>query len=95
MKVKLSDTTQSQIEVQSVSHNFNAFDDNTTINITIGRTSKELEYFKDIFTDETIKTIVVLTDEGATMATLHGDKVAQINNNIQETYQHVSIQIDC
>ena len=95
MKVKLSDTTQSQIEVQSVSQNFNAFDDNTTINITIGRTSKDLEYFKGIFTDEAVKTIVVLTDEGAPMVTLHGDKITQINNNIQENYQHVSIQIDC
>ena len=95
MKVKLSDATQSQIEVQSVSQNFNAFDDNTTINITIGRTSKDHEYFKGIFTDEAVKTITVLTDEGATMVTLHGDKITQINNNIQENYQHVSIQIDC
>ena len=95
MKVKLSDTTQSQIEVQSVTQNFNAFDDSTTISINVGRTSKDIEYFKGIFTDEAIKTIVVLTDEGVTMVTLHGDKITQINNNIQENYQHVSIQIDC
>lgn len=93
MKVKLSDISQSQIEVSSVSQIFNADNDSNLILINIREPSQNFDYYKNIFTDEAIKTVVVIDNKGSILATLHGQEIMQISSNLQESDSFVSINI--
>lgn len=95
MKVKLSDATQSQVEVQSVSQVFSAFNDSTTVNINIKRTNKDMDYYRGIFTDDSVKTITVLNDEGASVSTINCVSIDQISINMQDDSNFVTINISC
>lgn len=93
MKVKLSDSTQSQIEVHSVSQIFNSDSDSTFVTITINRPTQDFNYYKNLFTDAAVQTITVIDSRGHTITTLTGSEIDQISSNIQEDNAFISVQI--
>ena len=93
MKVKLSDTANTEIVVSSVSQNYygsaaNEGEAETSVSITINNPEKEL------FTNDSIKSIKVINSRGNAVTTLSGSKINSISYNYQdENPSFVNIQI--
>lgn len=99
MKIKLSDTVNTEIVVSSVSQNYygstaNESGAETSVSITINNPKKEFNYYKELFTNDSIKSIEVINSRGDAIAILSGSKVNSISYNYQdENPSFVNIQI--
>lgn len=99
MKVKLSDTANTEIVVSSVSQNYygsaaNEGEAETSVSITINNPEKEFDYYKELFTNDSIKSINVINSRGNAVTTLSGSKINSISYNYQdENPSFVNIQI--
>lgn len=95
MQIKLSDTSSTTLDVSSVSQVFASEFNESSINITIRKPSQDFEYYKNLFVDTAVKTIVVLDSDQRTLATLNGDTVRQVALNIQDDETSIVIQVSC
>ena len=99
MKVKLSDTANTEIVVSSVSQNYygsaaNEGEAETSFSITINNPEKEFDYYKELFTNDSIKSIKVINSRGNAVTTISGSKINSISYNYQdENPSFVNIQI--
>lgn len=95
MQVKLSDASTTVVDVTTVSQVFaNEFNE-SSINIIVRKPLQDFEYYKNLFTDNAIKTIIVLDSAQKTLVTLNGSSVKQVSLNIQDDESSINVQIAC
>lgn len=94
MKLQLSDDSSTNVEIYSIAETYLAGQERSTINIDIRHPQQDLDYYKGLFVNSAVATMVAKNEYNANIATFHGEQVISISHSVQDDMSFISIQIE-